>query len=217
MRKHDSSDCVELAISENEKDLGIIVDNQLTFAKHVDTQVKKANRLVGLIRRSFTYLDIETMRQLFVAIVRPHLEFGNVAWSPRFNKEIDQLEKVRARATKVIPGLKGLNYEERLQVMKLPSLRYRRKRGDLIEVYKYINEYYSVNKNLLCKETSNRTRGHAHKLIKKACNLNVRQNFFSFRVVNMWNNLPAYVAEAPSLNAFKGRLDKHFENEMYNP
>ena len=134
MRKHDSSDCVELAISENEKDLGIIVDNQLTFAKHVDTQVKKANRLVGLIRRSFTYLDIETMRQLFVAIVRPHLEFGNVAWSPRFHKEIDQLEKVQARATKVIPGLKGLNYEERLQVMKLPSLRYRRKRGDLIEV-----------------------------------------------------------------------------------
>ena len=215
MRKHDSTDYVELATSEEEKDLGIVVDNQLTFAKHVETQVKKANRLVGLIRRSFTYLDSESMKHLFVTIVRPHLEFGNVAWSPRFNKEIDLIEKVQARATKVIPGMKGLSYEQRLRVMKLPSLQYRRKRGDLIEVYKYVNGHYNVNSNLLCKDTSRRTRGHAHKLTKRSCNLNVRQNFFSFRVVNTWNNMPSYVVEAPSLNSFKARLDKHFENELY--
>ena len=215
MRKHNSLEKVELTTSEYEKDLGILVDNELSFSKHVETQVRKANRLVGLIRRSFTYLDKDVMRQLFCALVRPHLEFGNVAWSPRHKKEINLIEKVQERATKIIPGMKNMNYEQRLKAMKLPSLCYRRKRGDLIEVFKYVNGFYNTNQNLLIKDPSKRTRGHAHKLLKRPCNINLRLNFFSFRVVNNWNNLPSYVAEATTLNQFKSRLDKHFIKEMY--
>ena len=215
MRKHNSSEKVELASSDYEKDLGILVDTDLSFSKHIETQVGKANRLVGLIRRLFTYLDKDMMRLLFCALVRPHLEFGNVAWSPRLKKDIEIIEKVQERATKVIPGMKGLTYEQRLKKMKLPSLKYRRKRGDLIEVFKYVNGHYSTKENLLTKDTSTRTRGHAHKLLKKSCNLNVRQHFFSFRVVNTWNNLPSTVIEATSLNSFKARLDKHFADELY--
>ena len=215
MESYVNNERVELEATKMEKDLGIIVDSELTFSKHVETQVGKANRLVGLIRRSFTYMDKNCMRQLFIALVRPHLEFGNVAWSPQFKKEADLIEKVQERATKVIPGFRNLSYEERLKTMKLPSLKYRRKRGDLIEVYKYVNGYYNVNENLLTKDSSTRTRGHAHKLSKKHCRLKLRQNFFSFRVVNDWNNLPAHVAEAPSMDSFKARLDKHFINIMY--
>ena len=109
------------------------------------------------------------MRQLFIALVRPHLEFGNAAWSPQFKKEADLIEKVQERATKVIPGFRNLSYEERLKTIKLPTLKYCRKRGELIEVYKYVNGYYNVNKNLLTKDSSTRTRGHAHKLSKKHC------------------------------------------------
>ena len=155
------------------------------------------------------------MKLLFTSIVRPHLEFANVAWSPYLMKHIDLIERVQHRATKIIPGMKHLPYEKRLEIMDLPSLKYRRKRGDLIEAYKYTHGMYKVNQTLLKIDESTRTRGHAFKLTKKGCKLNIRKNFFSFRITNNWNNLPAYVAEAPSLNSFKARLDRHLEKEKY--
>ena len=215
MKKHDSDELVELETSEVEKDLGVHVDDKLSFAKHVECQVNKANRLVGLIRRSFTYMDKETMKHLFTAIVRPHLEFANVVWSPKCKKEEELIERVQARATKCVPGLQNVSYENRLKAMKLPSLKYRRKRGDLIEAYKYTHSYYNVNANLLKFDQKKNLRGHAFKLLKQSCNLNVRQHFFSLRVVNQWNSLPASVVEAPSVDSFKARLDQHLAGEMY--
>ena len=129
--------------------------------------------------------------------------------------DVTLVEKVQRRATKCVPGLKELNYEERLKSMNLPSLSYRRKRGDLIEAYKLTHGYYSTNKNLLILDKTNRTRGHSYKVEKQRCNTSMRQHFFANRVVNQWNSLPASVVEAPSLNSFKTRLDKHFINEMF--
>jgi hypothetical protein len=73
--------------------------------------------------------------------VRLDLEFGNVVWSPIFEKDKNLIENVQRRAIRIIPGLKGKSYEERLKIMKLPSLSSRRLRGDLIEVYKYTHGY----------------------------------------------------------------------------
>ena len=215
MRNEERTEMIALTKSTVEKDLGVQVDDELTFSKHIECQVNKANRLVGLIRRSFTYLDKEMMRQLFTALVRPHIEFANIIWAPRFKKDIKLIEKVQKRATKCIPGMKDMKYEERLKTMNLPSLSYRRKRGDLIEAYKLTHGYYSVNSNLLKLDKSNRTRGHKYKIEKQYCKKAIRQNFFAVRVENQWNNLPANVAEAPSINTFKERLDKYFEVEMF--
>ena len=216
MKKHDSEESVELAAAEVETDLGVHVDKDLCFTKHIDSQVCKANRLVGLIRRSFTYMDKECMKQLFTSLVRPHLEYANVAWSPHYKRDIDKIEKVQRRATKFVPELKHLSYEERLKAMKLPSLQYRRKRGDLIEVYKYTHGFYNVNKTLLQMDnTSHRTRGHALKLAKQNCRLDIRKHFFSLRVVNDWNNLPPEVVDSSTLNCFKSRLDNFYADEIY--
>ena len=215
MKRHGSEERVELESTVAEKDLGVQVDPELKFQKHIETQVKKANKLVGLIRRSFTYLDKDCMRQLFTALVRPHLEFANVAWHPRYQKDIELIESVQRRATKCIPGMKDMSYEQRLKAMKLPTLKYRRKRGDLIEAYKYTHDMYSVNQSMLQANKSECLRGHSYKIVKQSCRLNVRQNFFAVRIVNEWNSLPADIAEAPSLNSFKARLDKYFETEMY--
>jgi hypothetical protein len=75
-----------------EKDLGVNINNELIFSTHIEGQVNKASKRLGLIRRSFEFLDAEAMKQLFVAVVRPNLEFGNVVWSPnlkrqKFNRE----------------------------------------------------------------------------------------------------------------------------------
>jgi hypothetical protein len=216
MRKHGSSDRVTLGKSSLERDLGVYVDNDLKFSQHIETQVNKANKLLGLIRRSYEYLDGESMKMLFVALVRPHLEFGNVVWSPRLEKDKHLVESVQRRATKIIPGMKDQTYEERLKHMKLPSLSYRRLRGDLIEVYKYTHGIYKVSNSLLEYEARTNTRGHAYKLKKLRCNSTLRQHFFSFRVTNSWNSLPTAVVEAPSLNSFKNRLDSVLGKHMYS-
>ena len=134
---------VQLEETELEKDLGVHIDPELKFSKHVERQVNKANRILGLIRRSYEFIDMEVMKKLFTSLVRPHLEFGNVAWSPRLEKDRNLIEGVQRPATKLVPELKDLEYEERLKRMDLPSLRYRRVRGDMIETYKYTLKIYS--------------------------------------------------------------------------
>jgi hypothetical protein len=108
-----------------EKDLGVNVDSELKYSKHIEAQVNKANKRLGLIRRSYEFLDAEAMKQLFVAVVRPNLEFGNAVWLPKLEKDKNLGESVRRRATRIILGLKGKPYEESLKSMKLPSLSYR--------------------------------------------------------------------------------------------
>jgi len=77
---------------EVEKDLSVWMDDKLKFSDHVEHAVSKANQILGLIRRSFTYLDIPLLKQLYTTLVRPHLEYGNTVWLPRFRRDIDLLE-----------------------------------------------------------------------------------------------------------------------------
>ena len=87
-----------------EKDLGVWIDNDLKFSSHVEQAVKKANQMLGIIKRSFEYIDCDVLKQLYVAIVRPHLEYGNVVWHPRFKRQVQMLENVQHRATRLVPA-----------------------------------------------------------------------------------------------------------------
>jgi hypothetical protein len=216
MRKHASTETNRLQATELEKDLGVNMDNELKFSKHIEIQVNKANRLLGLVRRSYEYLDSEAMKLLLVALIRPHLEFGNVVWHPHLERDKKLVEGVLRRATKVIPGLKDLTYEERLKKMNIPSMTYRRTRGDLIEVYKYTHGLYTLKDRILKREERTNTRGHNYKLVKPRCNTTLRQTFFSQRIIERWNRLPAHVVEAPSLNAFKNRIDSVMSSHMFS-
>ena len=119
----------------------------------------------------------------------------------------------------MIQGLGKYSYEERLKLLDLPSLVYRRYRGDAIEVYKYLRGVYTVDSSSLLPlsstSTESRTRGHAFKLMKRRCASQLRSNFFSMRVVNLWNSLTEDVVTAPSLNVFKGRLDRAWYHMRY--
>jgi len=109
-----------LQTTTEEKDLGIWFDPSLKFSIHVISAVKKANQILGLIRRSFTFLDISLMKQLYTVMVRPYLEYGNVVWHPQLKKDIDLIEAVQHRSTKIFPGLHNLPYADRLKCMDLP-------------------------------------------------------------------------------------------------
>ena len=136
---------ITLEVTPQEKDLGVVIDRNLKFNDHINQSVKKANRIVGLIRRTFTSLDCKTFPLLYRSLVRPHLEYGNTIWAPRFAKDVTMIENVQRRATKLVPGLYEIPYEERLRILNLPSLVYRRRRGDAIELYKYTHSKYAVN------------------------------------------------------------------------
>jgi ribonuclease P/MRP protein subunit RPP40 len=117
----------------------------------------------------------------------------------------------------MVAGLKDLPYEERMKVTKLPSLAYRRLRGDMIEVYKFLHNKYTVDTNNLfpMAPIDSKTCRHALKIMKRACKSNMREHFFTMRTVNPWNNLPHDVVMAPTVNTFKNRLDTHWNKFKY--
>ena len=77
-------------------------------------------------------------RNLYCTLVRPILEYGGVIWSPNLKNHINKLEAVQCRATKLIPAVNYLSYKQRLTNLNLFALAYRRRRGDLIQVYRII-------------------------------------------------------------------------------
>ena len=111
-------------------------------------------------------------------------------------------------ATKLIPKLKCQEYCDRLKALKLPSLCYRRARGDMIEVYKYLHGIYKVDKMPLQMDHNTVTRGHSLTLKKERVTARQRRSYFRHRVVNRWNSLTEDVVSAHTLNAFKTKLDK---------
>ena len=156
-----------LESTPDEKDLGVVMDEELKFHLHVPQAVKKASRMLGLVHATFTCLDETTIPRLFMTMVQPHLEYGNVIWHPRYKWDKLEVEKIQHRATKLIPSLKGLSYEDRLRVLKMPSLEHCRIRGDLLQVYKILNGIDRVDPSLFfCMVTGSSTRGHNQKMVK---------------------------------------------------
>jgi hypothetical protein len=199
---------------ENEiKDLGVFVDSKLLFKNEIASRVKKANSIMGVIRRTFTYLDEKMFCLLFKALVRPHLEYSAPVWTPFHKTDNDKLESVQRRATKLVPGLKFKSYSERLEQLNLPSLEFRRMRGDLIEVFKIMSGHYNIDpKDFFQVPTNNQTRGHSKKIAKPSIRTTLKKNSFSYRTIDSWNSLPESIIQAPSLNSFKNRLDKHWKD-----
>ena len=200
----------ELKSSNKEKDLGVIMDSTFKFSEQCNAAVKNANRTLGLIKRTIKSRSKEVIVKLYKSLVRPKLEYCVQAWRPFLKKDIDSLERVQRRATKIIAECKNQNYETRLKTLNLTSLEDRRIRGDLIQVFKLIKGIDNVDYRTLFKLADcSRTRGHKFKIVKVRSRLEIRNNFFSVRVVNEWNKLPSLVVEAESVNCFKNRLDKY--------
>ena len=196
---------------EREKDLGVIVNSKLSSSDQVVEARKKALRMLGAINRKVSYKSEEVIRKLYCAYVRPHLEYCVQAWSPTYEKDCWLLERVQKRATKMVNCLSGLSYEDRLEKLGMFSLRYRRLRGDLIEVFKFIKgQHTGYLRDMFEINNVNRGRGHRFKLVVKQCRTRLRQSFFSSRVVGYWNRLPEDVVSVESLESFKKGLDQHF-------
>ena len=122
-----------------EKDLGVIVKENLDVSDQVAEKVKTANKVLGMINRIYDDKSQHNIISLYKSLVRPHLEYAIQAWRPYKQKDIDAIEKVQRRATRMIEGMQNVDYGERLRRTNLISLEMRRLRADLIEVFKIVN------------------------------------------------------------------------------
>jgi len=195
--------------STKELDLGVVIDRTGKSSEQCILAAKKANVVLGMIKRNISFKSKEVIVRLYKALVRPRLEYCVQVWCPYLRKDIDRIERVQRRATKLIEGYSTMTYLERLSATGLISMEKRRVRGDLIEAYKILKGKDQVNyKNFFEIQSSSRTRGHNCRIVKQRSHLDIRKYFFSQRVVNAWNKLPQVVVDAESVNSFKNKLDK---------
>ena len=109
--------------------------------------------------------------------------------------------------------MSNLTYEERLRIINLPTLIYRRMRGDMIETFKILKEFYDQTAVPQLQRSTRPSRGHHLKLfLGRTRRLDIRKHYFSNRIVTTWNALPDHVVRAETINVFKSRLDHHWRD-----
>ena len=219
-----------LADVTEETDLGICIDDQLSFSDHITAKLSKANKMLHVIKNTFKNLTPEIFKKLYTTLVRPHLEYGTPIWSPHTQNDIQRIESLQRRATKIVRSIQDMPYSERLRELKLPTLEYRRTRQDLILLWNITSGNISLDLNTYCRtcpekkmlepSLSTRTRGHELKY-QIHHHQGARNYFFTTRIIPLWNRLNQQTVTAPNINTFKSRLandpvmpDKHLFSKI---
>lgn len=199
---------VQLPLNTCVRDLGVLISHDLKFSLHCSSVVAKTYQLLGLIFRSLPP-DPDLLLRAFKVYVRPILEYASVVWSPNSAKDILLLEKVQKYFTRRALNYPNLKYAERLIVLGLDFLETRRVHCDLAFCYRVLNGFVNVDTHDFLKRNLYRNSArisNSKKLVIPRAHLDVRQDYFAVRVVNIWNDLPDSVVNLRSAKSFKKAL-----------
>ena len=186
---------------------------------HIHDIVNRALLRSSFIFRCFISRNTANFLRAFKTYVRPLVEYVSTVWSPSEIALIDSLESVQRRFTKRLPGLSAMSYSDRLTNLNLQSLEHRRLINDLVMCYKIIHGLVDIDLSEFFTFSSNTTlRGHSFKLVVPIARTNVRKNFFTCRVVTVWNALPENVVSALNIMAFKKLIAQiNFSKYLIHP
>ena len=195
------------------KDLGILTNNGLSWNSHIDMITAKANRMLGLIKRTCMDLKDEcTLKTLYCSLVRSNLEYCSVVWCPFTKRNVNKLERIQRRATRFI--LKSNEpYDDRLHKLNLLTLEQRRFVDDVTFLFKTFNghldidfsqflDFYSQEDRYLLRHFDTKS------LKKKYARTNILKNSYFYRIVDEWNSLPLEVRSACNIDKFKASVIK---------
>jgi hypothetical protein len=208
----------KLAVTSEEKDLGVLITDNLKPAAQCAKAAKTAQFVLGQITRAFRYRDRNVFMQLYKQYVRPHLEFAVQAWSPWQQADKDVLERVQRRAVAMVSGLQSQVYEDRLKELKMTTLEERRHQADMLQMFKLRSGAGQLDEAGWFgppTAAAARTRNYADPLNVRPNHgrLEVRRNAFSVRAGEQWNNVPAGIKRARTAAGFK-RAYARYRDEM---
>ena len=197
---------------DTEKDIGVKITSNLKPSEHCQEAAGRARSVLGQISRCFHYRDKYVFLNLFKQYVRPHLEFSSAAWSPWLLGDINILEQVQIRALGMISGLQAKDYVDQLKELNIWSLQKRRIMFDLLQAYKIIHGIGNIKCNIKMvgqrSQNSRTTRLQADEfnLTKERCRIDCRKNFFTNRIVEVWNSLPSELKHTTPVKKFRSKL-----------
>ena len=212
---------VVLGVTEVEKDLGVMIARNGKNNHQATRAISHASYALGRMRKTFKFFNIKLFKILYPTFIRPYLEFATPVWNVLTKESIKKLEAVQRRATKMVIELRSMEYEERLEALGLTTLEDRRKRGDLIQIYKIINKMEVVDIDMGIGNNQRtagggQTRRHGYQIEKEiSVNYPMRNYSLPNRNATTWNILPSEVVAADTANIFKSRIDKHMRSTAW--
>ena len=193
------------------KYLGLLLTSDLSWSKHIEGACTKAKKILGLLyRRFYQHADQDTLRQLYISIVRPHMEYAAPVWDPHLRKDQDLLESTQKFACKMITRKWDKGYDELLNMTNLPSLADRRLYLKLCSLYKIVHNLSYFPPNIIVPKVTRSYTSTPFTLYQPFAHTNCFLNSFVPHCVSHWNSLPESVVSSPSLATFKHSLKQYY-------
>ena len=202
---------LEISRTTHVKDLGVIVDQNLTWEIQINTIHKKCKQLCGWIFSVFHTRDKDTMLTLFKSLIRSKLEYCSEVFNPHKIKEISKIEQIQRTFTSRIAGMQDSNYWQRLSKLKIMSLQRRREKNIIFHLWKIRNGIYpnSIGMDFKINPRTSSTLAVIKPLPKiRGKILTLYDESFIIKSAKLWNILPAELTNISSLELFKKGLDK---------
>jgi hypothetical protein len=191
------------------RDLGVIQYNNSKYKAHIQNMSKKARKITGLLLRTFQSRNPKVLLPIYKTLIRPLVEYGTPIWNPYNKRDVKEIEHVQRFFTKRISGLSRLDYNSRLIRLDLPTLEIRRKYFDILMCHKLLHKLVHSKCSEHLKVKRSATRGHQFKLVgQMSVATATRRWFFTERIVNTWNQLPAEIANITDHARFKSAVRK---------
>ena len=193
-----------------EKYLDVYVTDNLSWKAHVESVVGQCSKKLGMIRRLFSHCSSDAKIKLYNHLVRCKIDYCSTVWKPPQIGLQRSIERVQKRAAKVVTGARVDNYPSVINQLGWNTLHCRTDCNRLIMCYKILNGLVGIPSDQYFEnrpENNHRLRTSHDKQIKlKFARTDICKSSFFYNVVPLWNSLPAFVVQQPSLATFKSKL-----------